>query len=58
MDIRELKQYISDNDKLPAILEKLGMHSINGNNPKYYNSVIILLCTSVHSIFFLVKITK
>ena len=37
MNAKELKEYISRNDKLPEILESLGMHSINGSNPKYYS---------------------
>lgn len=37
MNARELREYISNNDKLPEILESLGMHSINGTNPKYYS---------------------
>lgn len=37
MDARELREYISRNDKLPEILESLGMHSINGINPRYYS---------------------
>lgn len=37
MDFKELKRYISENDKLPIILEALGMHSINGSNQKYYS---------------------
>ncbi len=37
MDAKELREYISSNDKLPDILEALGMHSINGLNPRYYS---------------------
>jgi DNA primase len=36
MNARELREYISNNDKLPDILDALGMHSINGYNQKYY----------------------
>lgn len=37
MNAKELREYISKNDRLPEILESLGMHSINGSNPKYYS---------------------
>lgn len=37
MNFNELKKYILDNDKIPVILEQLGMHSIDGSNNKYYS---------------------
>ena len=37
MNAKELREYISKNDKIPEILESLGMHSINGLNPRYYS---------------------
>lgn len=38
MTPKELREYISKNDKLPEILESLGMHSISGVNPRYYSA--------------------
>lgn len=37
MNAKELREYISRNDKIPEILESLGMHSINGLNSRYYS---------------------